>query len=175
MSHKVRKHFLYRQGSLRSAGAFPQSHQNFHWAHFQIAKNTKFLWTTKILMRMRGMCRLICLRLAHISKGTFSPVGAYVALLLKIDRCNYFLHASPIRVTLLAYWTGFSTIFTSADKSNPVYPIRWMNKKEHNNVHSITKTYLYDFDPLKPHFYKVKLGFTWIYIIFLISVQKHKL
>ena len=43
MSHKVKKHFFYRQGSFRSARAFPQSHQNFHWAHFQIAKNTKFL------------------------------------------------------------------------------------------------------------------------------------
>ena len=62
----------------------------------------------------------------------------------------------------------------------------------------ITKTYLYNFDPvsvfrfltlpgnshieaaliltpLKPHFYIVKLGFTGVYIIFLISVQKHRL
>ena len=39
----------------------------------------------------------------------------------------------------------------------------------------ITKTCLYNFDPLKPHFYIVKLGFTGIYIIFLISVQKHRL
>ena len=36
---------------------------------------------------------------------------------------------------------------------------------------SITKTYLYNFDPLKPHFYIVKLGFTGVCIIFLISVQ----
>ena len=36
---------------------------------------------------------------------------------------------------------------------------------------TITKTYLYNFDPLKPHFYIVKLGFTGVYIIFLISVQ----
>ena len=35
----------------------------------------------------------------------------------------------------------------------------------------ITKTCLYNFDPLKPHFYKVILGFTVVYIIFLISVQ----
>ena len=35
----------------------------------------------------------------------------------------------------------------------------------------ITKTYLYNFDPLKPHFYIVKLGFTGVYIIFLISTQ----
>ena len=34
---------------------------------------------------------------------------------------------------------------------------------------TITKTYLYNFDPLKPHFYIVKLGFTVVYIIFLIS------
>ena len=31
----------------------------------------------------------------------------------------------------------------------------------------ITKTRLYNFDPLKPHFYIVKLGFTGVYIIFL--------
>ena len=37
----------------------------------------------------------------------------------------------------------------------------------------ITKTYLYNFDPRKPHFYIVKLGFTGVYIIFLISAQKH--
>ena len=37
----------------------------------------------------------------------------------------------------------------------------------------ITRTYLYNFDPLKPHFYIVKLGFTGVYIIFLISAQKH--
>ena len=32
---------------------------------------------------------------------------------------------------------------------------------------SMTKTYLYNFDTLKPHFYIVKLGFTGVYIIFL--------
>ena len=39
----------------------------------------------------------------------------------------------------------------------------------------ITKTYLYNFDFLKPQFYIVKLGFTGVYIIFLISAQKHRL
>ena len=39
----------------------------------------------------------------------------------------------------------------------------------------IMKTCLYDFDSLKPHFYMVKLGFTGVYIIFLISAQKHRL
>ena len=40
---------------------------------------------------------------------------------------------------------------------------------------SITKTYLCNFDPLKPHFHIVKLGFTGVYIIFLISAQKYRL
>ena len=39
----------------------------------------------------------------------------------------------------------------------------------------ITKTRLYNFDPLQPHFYIVKLGFTGVHIIFLISAQKHRL
>ena len=39
----------------------------------------------------------------------------------------------------------------------------------------ITKTCLCNFDPLKPHFYIVKLGFTGVYIIFLISTQKLRL
>ena len=38
------------------------------------------------------------------------------------------------------------------------------------NVFGITKTCLYNVDPHKPHFYIVKLGFTGVYIIFLISV-----
>ena len=36
----------------------------------------------------------------------------------------------------------------------------------------ITKTCLYNSDSLKPHFYIVKLGFTGVNIIFLISVKK---
>ena len=39
----------------------------------------------------------------------------------------------------------------------------------------ITKTRLYIFDPLKPQFYTVKLGFTGVYFIFLISAQKYRL
>ena len=39
----------------------------------------------------------------------------------------------------------------------------------------IRKTYLYKFDPIKSHLYIVKLGFTGVYIIFLISAEKHRL
>ena len=36
----------------------------------------------------------------------------------------------------------------------------------------ITKTHLYNFDPLKPHFYIVKLGFTEVYIMLFILLKK---
>ena len=45
----------------------------------------------------------------------------------------------------------------------------------HYKAEFITKTYLYNLDPLKPHFYTVKLGLTGVCIIFLISAQKHRL
>ena len=35
----------------------------------------------------------------------------------------------------------------------------------------ITKTCLYNFDPLKPHFYIVKLGFIGVYTIFLFLLK----
>ena len=40
-------------------------------------------------------------------------------------------------------------------------------------VPNITNTY--NVDPLQPHFYIAKLGFTGVYINFLISAQKHRL
>ena len=36
---------------------------------------------------------------------------------------------------------------------------------QYNKNADITKTCLYNLDPLKPHFYIVKLGFTGVYII----------
>ena len=47
-----------------------------------------------------------------------------------------------------------------------------MSKGVYSKLLGITKTYLYNSDPLQSHFYIVKLGFTGLYIIFLISVQK---
>ena len=51
-----------------------------------------------------------------------------------------------------------------------------INKCEYTEYQgNITKTYLYNVDPLKPHFYVVKLGFTGVYIIVLISALNHRL
>ena len=36
---------------------------------------------------------------------------------------------------------------------------------------AITKTYLYNLDPIKPHFYIIKLGFTGVHTIFHFSAQ----
>ena len=44
-----------------------------------------------------------------------------------------------------------------------------------SDTHFIRKTCLYNLDPLKHRFYIVKLGFTGVYIIFLIFTQKHRL
>ena len=44
-------------------------------------------------------------------------------------------------------------------------------KMQQANFIFIMKTYLYNFDPLKPHFYIVKLGFT-VHISFLIFAKK---
>ena len=43
------------------------------------------------------------------------------------------------------------------------------------DIQDITKTRLYNFDPLKPHFYIVKLGLRGVHIIFFFSAQKHRL
>ena len=40
-----------------------------------------------------------------------------------------------------------------------------------NTYQLITKTCLYNFDPLKPHFYIVKLGFIGVYIFFLFLLK----
>ena len=48
-------------------------------------------------------------------------------------------------------------------------------QREEMYLFIITKTRLYNFDPLKPHFYIVKLGFTGVYIIFIISAKKNKI
>ena len=44
-------------------------------------------------------------------------------------------------------------------------------KMDVNRYFIITKTCLYNFDPLRPNFYIVKPGFTGVYNIFIISAQ----
>ena len=63
------------------------------------------------------------------------------------------------------FYKYFKHIFTFCQKDPSSPQISSVLKQD------ITKTCLYNFDTLKPHFYIVKLGFTGVYIIFLISTQ----
>ena len=65
---------------------------------------------------------------------------------------------------------------TSSKRKPPIesrYSEIWASAWQ--NLLYITKTCLCNFDPLKPHFYIVKLGFKGVYIVFHISAQKHRL
>ena len=50
-----------------------------------------------------------------------------------------------------------------------------MSKLLQNSETSITTTCLYNFDPLNPYFYIVKLGFTGQTLFFLFLLKKHRL
>ena len=86
--------------------------------------------------------------------------------------------------------TGVVYPLLNSGKSTMYFKSPQDKKKKKSNIHTIppilsfvsvlkyknydiTKTYLYNFDPLKPPFYIVKLGFTGVCII-LISAQKHR-
>ena len=79
---------------------------------------------------------------------------------------------------LLKSWAVFLTftirLAVSADvKTNDLSYFPWTIDSDASCKLSpnITKTCLYNFDPLKPHFYIVKLGNTGVYIIFLIFAK----
>ena len=57
-----------------------------------------------------------------------------------------------------------------------IYCQRWCAEgRRHATVSTSRKHAYIFFDHLKPHFYIVKLGFTGVYIIFVISAQKHRI
>ena len=79
------------------------------------------------------------------------------------------------RVDSLAQWLEH-WIFNREDR------VRFPGKTEYffsyasflcYGFHVVRKTYRYNFDPLKPHFYILKLRFIGVYTIFRISAQKN--
>ena len=72
--------------------------------------------------------------------------------------------------SLVPYW-DFRKLVWGSPISLVGQNLANLPKKTWNYSRFITKTLLYNFDPLKPHFYIVKLGLTGVYIIFLISAQ----
>ena len=83
---------------------------------------------------------------------------------------KYTLDRKSLEIIYIAF---FRPILEHAD-------VVWDNytqqeKHQLEKIQFVTKTCLYNFDPHKPYFYIVKLRFTGVYIIFLISAQKHRL
>ena len=77
--------------------------------------------------------------------------------------CNY----------VMIYLSGLGVVNSRKHFNDYVYFRRLRNR---TLLHYITKARLYILlTPLNPTFNIVKFGFTGVYIIFLISVQKHRL
>ena len=106
------------------------------------------------------LCRLFrCAGWSSASLSTYAmrPLSAWPGSLY-----NFNMRHNMRRGPWSLVWSTKAQIsqHADADQSGPLH---------------IMKTHLYSFDPLKPHSYIVKLGFTEVYIIFLISAQKHRL
>ena len=82
--------------------------------------------------------------------------------------------ASGCTKTEIKCWRTTDDRHTSFIMKTDVFTTCFPNIQEYI-LQPITKTSLnvYNFDPLKPHFYIVKLGFTGVYIIFLILSKKN--
>ena len=140
------------------------------------------LWPSRqqYTMRLKYTKRLKIPPNAQISGARYYNKNPLMLLLLVLDDGFYRNVSEGWRLTitvcgrahrrptcgLLLLWCQI------ANESFPLFHCSLVTIYVHCDVSlSITKTCLYNFDPLKPHFYIVKLGFTGIYIIFLITAQ----
>ena len=82
-------------------------------------------------------------------------------------RCSFPWHTYNLR---LAWWgKNQQTTFWKENKRSYFFPESrlWHFRQ----IVSITKTRIYSFDPLKPHFYIVKLGFTLFFLFLLKNID----
>ena len=93
----------------------------------------------------RNMKNIFQIPLLNCSYGLLNPLGTDISHCLSITRWHV-LRADVMIGSYEARQTKYLVFY-------------------------ITKTHLYNFGPLKPHFYIVKLGFTWVYIISLILLK----
>ena len=75
-----------------------------------------------------------------------------------------------MKTRLFKYIENFTTIRPEnfSDKNSDIFHI---SAQIIDCGYSLEPPCLYNFEPLKSHFYIVKLGFTGVYIIFLISAE----
>ena len=91
--------------------------------------------------------------------------------------CNFYTKVIVLNFCIRKYTILLFTEFELLMLHNNILKISEKNVQAElvENLHPsylpITKTGLYNSHPLKPHFYIVKLGFTGVYIIFLILLK----
>ena len=108
--------------------------------------------------------------------ATEIPNGFLVGRLAELNRCIYRLENEiATQESVNSIDNEFQNTVHMEMKGklsySKIYLSRTTNNKKRRVKKHINKTRLYNFDPLKPHFYIVKLGFTGVYIIFVISAQ----
>ena len=81
--------------------------------------------------------------------------------------CSFLEYQYLVRTTLFHVISCHLTVSISAVQT------RYMYLCNQCRTWCITKTCLYNFDPLKPHFYIVKLGFTGVYIIYFLFLLEN--
>ena len=89
------------------------------------------------------------------------------------DVAHLFCYLCSVSVLLLQYWFVIVDVSQQCCEHFRKFEQVELVKTCLSSTYQffITKTCLYNVDPLKPHFYIVKLWFTRVYIIFLISAQ----
>ena len=86
-----------------------------------------------------------------------SSLSAHAIVVNAEPRLNVFKSSFPSRIRFL----------TVIESSYCQFNIFFLTLVSGTPFHNMTKTCLYNFDPLKSHFYIVKLRFTGVYIFFL--------
>ena len=95
-------------------------------------------------------------------------------------KCAWVIHESKavqihVHIAIAAASMCLGCLVALKIRTTTMSHIVWKSTFGHVRPANHHETYLYNFDPLKPHFYIVKLGFTGVCIIFLISAQKRRL
>ena len=112
------------------------------------------------------------------ASNSATEAGAIVSSLRFISRTNFILSWDEHKKSFI---TSGSVSYSSKKESYLL--CIGLNKSDWTGIYHrriidvslitifITRTYLYNVEPLEPHFYTVKLGFTGVYIIFLFLLK----
>ena len=139
-------------------------HYSSKWVNFYILIVLK--WKYDVFLHFRKVFK----KWKKMEKIEFFPHHGPVDIFVSIHTCAHF----PSK------WVNLCILVVLKWKYDDFLQFRKLFKKSkklqhiilaHHGPVDITKTCLYNIAPLKLHFYIVKLGFTGVYIIFLISAK----